>query len=657
MTAWGNAGPFPPQDFRAADTGICLATASLFVYLHLGSLSDDKGHGAGKVMFRRLPLLLYVGSTLLLFTWGHLRSSFHSQVAHHPLDHLIPEAQNYHKTYLSQASTSKTLSEAVQEYQRRYAQLPPPGFQHWYKFATDRNSAIIDNFDSIHQDLLPFSALSPQEIRDRTWELISNPWNDAAGVMIRNGKTEAAPNILGTHRWMADGLGEMFGKFAEWLPDMDLAFNLNDEPRVVVPYEEMEPMRKAGLKRSGLPVAPGTSFSANRADGWTAIPEEPNSDSPLQEISWQKTFHRYGMLGCPPDSPARNDRLWDTGSLCISCISPQSLGAFLANWSVAADICHQPDLADLHGLYLSPAAFKGTHQLYPIFSQSKVHGFNDILYPSAWNYLDNAKYDPTDECPDKSFAEKDNVLFWRGSTSEGVSKGRGSWRGMTRQRFVHMTNNVNNTAPSKVLLLPTEEPDQYEYINLPSTKLTELLPTDVRVVDGIVRCAGPDCGNQDHEFSPFAAPLNFQAHWKYKYLLDMDGAGFSGRFLPFLQSKSLPFKTALFREWWDDRVTPWLHFVPLDLRGHGLWATLAYFHGLEGFIEGVPGQKGSTEVKINGHPHVAERMAMQGRDWAGKALRKDDMEIYMFRLLLEWGRLTDDKRDTLGFDGNETRST
>jgi hypothetical protein len=30
-------------------------------------------------------------------------------------------------------------------------------------------------------------------------------------------------------------------------------------------------------------------------------------------------------------------------------------------------------------------------------------------------------------------------------------------------------------------------------------------------------------------------------------------------------------------------------------------------------------------------------------------LRKEDMEIYFFRLLLEWGRLTDDRRDMIGF--------
>ena len=120
--------------------------------------------------------------------------------------------------------------------------------------------------------------------------------------------------------------------------------------------------------------------------------------------------------------------------------------------------------------------------------------------------------------------------------------------------------------------------------------------------------------------------------------MDVDGAGFSGRFLPFLQSKSLPFKAALFREWYDSRITAWKHFVPIDLRLHGLWSTLGYFGG---------GWGDSSEDK---GLREAEKIAEGGREWAGKVLRKEDMEIYFFRLLLEWGRLTDDRRDEIGFE-------
>lgn len=118
--------------------------------------------------------------------------------------------------------------------------------------------------------------------------------------------------------------------------------------------------------------------------------------------------------------------------------------------------------------------------------------------------------------------------------------------------------------------------------------------------------------------------------------MDLDGAGFSGRFLPFLQSRCLPFKAAVFREWWDARVRAWVHFVPLDVRLRGLWSTLAYFAGV-----GEGGRSGRVEE--------GEAIAERGREWAERVLRKEDMEVYFFRLLLEWGRLTDERRDEIGF--------
>ncbi len=45
------------------------------------------------------------------------------------------------------------------------------------------------------------------------------------------------------------------------------------------------------------------------------------------------------------------------------------------------------------------------------------------------------------------------------------------------------------------------------------------------------------------------------------------------------------------------------------------------------------------------------RIAEDSRLWADRVLRKEDMQIYMFRLLLEWGRLTDDRRDEIGYQG------
>ena len=576
----------------------------------------------------------------------------------HPVDLLIEQANIQHQQYKIEASRGHTLQDAVVEYKRRYSSRPPPGFNVWYEYANNQSAVVVDDFDQIHEDLLLFRTISPAEIRRRTWEMLANPWNEISGLTIRNGVASLHENVVPTHRWMLEGVAILINKFAQHLPDMDLAFNINDEPRVAVPFADLTTMR---TQAQAISLSGHETWSADRSEGWLLITQEPYQESRFRELAFQKTFHRVGTVGCPENSPARRRRHFASKAhTCYECAAPHSEGHFLSNWSLASDLCHQPDFAHLHGFYMSPAAFRASYELMSVFSQSKPGGFNDILYPSAWNYMDKAVYAPTEPSgefgtdtyqpglPDPDFKFKGNTLFWRGSTTEGVSSGDHAWRGMTRQRLVHMANNMTDSQHDYVtLLLPESGADQAKlsYQTLPAAAVNQLgVSTDIAIVERIARCGGVglhDCTDQEREFA-LVPPADFQSHWRHRYLFDLDGAGFSGRFIPFLQSKSLPFKTALFREWYDSRLTAWKHFVPQDLRLHGVWSTLAYFAGLNGTVSG-------RSYHMDPHLQEAEAIATAGREWAAKVLRKEDMELYMFRLLLEWGRLTDDRRDDLGF--------
>ena len=42
-------------------------------------------------------------------------------------------------------------------------------------------------------------------------------------------------------------------------------------------------------------------------------------------------------------------------------------------------------------------------------------------------------------------------------------------------------------------------------------------------------------------------------------------------------------------------------------------------------------------------------MADAGKEWAEQVLRREDMQIYVMRLLLEYARVCDEKRERLGF--------
>lgn len=105
-----------------------------------------------------------------------------------------------------------------------------------------------------------------------------------------------------------------------------------------------------------------------------------------------------------------------------------------------------------------------------------------------------------------------------------------------------------------------------------------------------------------------------------KIVLDMDGHGLSGRFYQLLGSNSLVMKQGIIREWHDSRVQPWLHYVPLSAEMLELEGVVEYLFG--------PGER------------IAKAIAEEGKLWANKALRREDMSIYTYRLLIELGRRT-----------------
>jgi hypothetical protein len=132
-----------------------------------------------------------------------------------------------------------------------------------------------------------------------------------------------------------------------------------------------------------------------------------------------------------------------------------------------------------------------------------------------------------------------------------------------------------------------------------------------------------------------AMPMKEQ--FTYKYLPDVDGNSFSGRWRSFLMSTSMPMKATIYKEWHDDRLMPWVHFVPMDNSYQDVYGIMDYF--------------------LHGHDLAAKRIAQEGKTWAEKVLRREDMMLYVWRLLLEFARICDDNRDNLGFvaDLNNSR--
>ena len=56
--------------------------------------------------------------------------------------------------------------------------------------------------------------------------------------------------------------------------------------------------------------------------------------------------------------------------------------------------------------------------------------------------------------------------------------------------------------------------------------------------------------------------VNLGDHWKHKYIVDLDGMGYSGRFFSFMESDSAVLKATVYREFFSDWLQPWCVIDP-----------------------------------------------------------------------------------------------
>ncbi|KAJ5996844.1 hypothetical protein N7522_008504 [Penicillium canescens] len=533
----------------------------------------------------------------------------------HPISRLIENAQQNFDH--ARSRQSQTLAEAVTEYQRRYNMHPPPHFDKWFEFAQAKGVQFVDEFDSIYHSLLPFWGLKPATIRDRARETLGFD-NAVLGVLIRDGKVSLTDGGGDDRKWQRDATAGMMEAFVKYLPDMDLVFNTHDEPRVIIPSADLRRLVQTA-KDQAIPAA---FKKTNPTNAWSPRSSDLNKGDRIDEVRTTR-FNRFAhqptwtnsRISCPVDSPARS--LDDDAPDDVSPYAYGELG-FIYNTTAASDICYTPSLRSSYGFFDRPNAFDVVHDLFPVFSQSKVSSFQDILYPSPWYWADKVPYDKS---KDFAWEAKSDRMYWRGSTTGGFSRA-GGWRRQHRQQLVDNVNGLGNT---KIMI---RQPDN-TWVAQEVSRDTHRDLFDVKFTF-IGQCDPDDCNAQIEYFGVVKA-AGQQDAWAHKYLLDIDGNAFSGRFHAFLHSNSMVYKIAIFREWHDEWLKPWVHYVPLSLKGNEYTESMRYF------VTEEEGKKSALQI------------ATQGQRWAQQTLRNEDLEVWFFRLLLEYGRLVDDNREQLGF--------
>ncbi|KIW44165.1 uncharacterized protein PV06_05195 [Exophiala oligosperma] len=547
------------------------------------------------------------------------------------ISRLIADANKFFEDLV--AKQSKKLDNAAKAYRQRRGRHPPPGFDKWFEYANANDAVIVEEFfDQIYHDLEPFWSLSPHDIRARARNL-------GMHVRVHEHKAEADTDWFWHVIW-----ANMINEVAHLLPDMVIPLNAMDEPRIMVPFEEISTRLEKARESRALPQHEKIS---DVVQGWTET-AEPGQAQP--EIEWfQSAPLSFARAACDSNSPLRTE----PNMLHRAMVSkndhpnPQSfmVGGFVGNWTLASDLCQDPSIGAYHGALTSPLTKSTSQELLPMFGGSKFTVNNDILIPAPMPWNGNENFDSEDPHP---WYSKSAKAIWRGTATGGRHNAL-NWPNFHRHRFVALTNGTKYSLADETtdrIFTPLQQQSSLSGLSSDIQKnLSKWLSkyNDVCFTD--LFCDIPtkesQCWYLSDEFE-VGATMSLPDQYASKFLPDIDGNSFSGRYRSFLMSNSVPIKSTLYREWHDARLVAWKHFVPMNNRFTDYYAILAYFVGCDEDTCGAAG-------KYEGHDSQAERIAKAGNEWAAKVLRKVDMQIYVARLLLEYGRLTDNKRDTLGW--------
>jgi hypothetical protein len=542
----------------------------------------------------------------------------------HPIIKLMKDARAQHDELLSKRSYD--IYAAAARYRSRRGRHPPPGFDRWVQAALASDSIIVEEFfDRIYKDLTPFWAIDTDTVRRRAH---SWPWV----VRVRTGEARGDGDVEGRVPWLQLWT-DLVKEFAEHLPDVDMPINYMDEPRLLVPYDEIAKLVQTAQETREMPKPDNVTsefLGLATLDAAKPKPYDPKWSGPSSKY-WD-----LAVKTCGEKTPAHGvkavTKFSESAEFPKDWAPDYAYMGFVKNWTSAMDPCLQPHLRQLHGSFIEPISLSSTDELIPLFGGSKLPMNNEILIPGAM-YLSDMEFYSGGNSHGPPWPEKKNGLIWRGDGSGGRTK-EGTWHHFQRHRLVDMFNTTTVTRAeteggrARTFELPSET--VYES---PRTAQKELGTWVNEFADvGFVHLCPPGECDWLHKFYKEVEQVPMKEQYRYKFLPDADGNSFSARFRGFLRSTSVPLKATIYAEWHDDRLTPWVHFIPLDNTFQDLFPVLEFF------------------ADGNGDGDYAARViAESGKAWSEQVLRRDDMKLYVWRLLLEWARVCDKNRSTLGY--------
>lgn len=558
--------------------------------------------------------------------------------AGHPIDNLIHAADKDFKRLLKRET--RRMPDAAKAYRERRGRHPPPGFDRWFVFAQAHGALIIEDFfDQIYDDLAPFWGASPNQIRNQ-----ANSFENRVSIRdlevywrTYDGESRRIMDVWTTM------LQEIISRDG-WLPDVDLPVNIMDENRVVAKWEDVE--EHMSREQESRTVVDKDMLRAEFLRLEVLDRQAPGAIDPIWHAN--APYWNLALVGCHPLSPARRSYLDDFDYSHPPPLDPgfpdYSYFGYVQNWTLARSPCDNPRFQGLHGAFVEPISISTTSKMIPMFSGSKQSVNNDIILPAPM-YWDEDQYSSGDY-DFVPWEKKQDKLWWRGEASGGRNR-EPNWAHFHRHRFVSMVNETTvrlaefgEQPPNFILPDPSRWQFAVHKKSSPNGTLADWVGSWSDVSLNHLLCFPDDdppfCAYTDPYFSVDHELVPYDRQFEFKYLPDIDGNGFSPRLPTLLNSNSLPIKATVYQDWYDARLMPWKHFVPMD-------NSFMDFYGIMDFF------LGNQRSDAPGHDALAQAIATSGKEWMHRVMRREDMLIYMYRLVLEYARICQDSRYKMGW--------
>ncbi|KAJ6466788.1 glycosyl transferase family 90-domain-containing protein [Mycena sanguinolenta] len=520
----------------------------------------------------------------------------------HPVYELIRRAEDAWKDKFRRAST--TFPEAVAEYRTRYKRDPPRGFDDWWRYVQRHDVQLPDEYDQIHVDLEPFWGIEPKDLLAIRSELEakvdSYTIGKTAGSQVDVVNTSFTPGKYDQLIGRSVNVIDLLSDVEDYLPPFRAVFSPHDGPNRLSDYFVEDAARQAAAKQTYISRK---DFPKIKPKGW--------------------------MSACAPGSPGRNESM----NLDNDPPPKTTKKTFIYDHNLAMNPCLHPRHFWQHGQFLSYG--KGPtpeRDMVPEFSDCSSSIHHNIRIPTPYGWVEDI-YPRSDDPPwdDKV----DERVLWRGSSTGISHNSRTRWHNSHRIILMRIANDLKGMmsilSPFKSASEPVGEP-----IEVRKARVNPGI-MDVAFAGDPIMC-DPETCKQLQKMFPWRRRQSVQEAGDYKYVIDVDGNGWSGRFKRLITSNALVFKATVYPEWYMDRIAPWVHYVPIQLDLSDLHDAVVFFRG--------------DASGAGAHEDLARKIAMAGRTWSKTFWRRQDMVAYFFRLLLEYARLMSEDRDAMSYKGD-----